>query len=152
LPALDLGDGLAVHGRIDRVDTGGGEAAVLDYKGTSGTPAVKWVAERRLQAALYGRAAEELLGLELEAALYQPVSTTDQRPRGIADADSAAGALAHDKDLTDAATVRQTVDDVLDVARQALRDLRDGRVEPCPQTCRFGKDGCRYPGICRSEE
>jgi RecB family exonuclease len=153
LPALDLGDGLAVRGRIDRIDVRGDEAAVLDYKGTSGAPAVKWVAERRLQAALYGHAVEQLLGLRLVAALYQPVSTTDQRPRGIADGDSAAAALAHDRDVKDADALHETIDEVLDVARGALRAMRDGQIEPCPKTCYFGGDrGCRYPGICRSED
>jgi hypothetical protein len=26
--------------------------------------------------------------------------------------------------------------------------LRSGELKPCPETC--SRDGCRYPGICRS--
>jgi hypothetical protein len=43
------------------------------------------------------------------------------------------------------------LDEVLaDAERRAVEiagKLRRGELRPCPETC--GRDGCRYPGLCR---
>ena len=59
LPAVDVGGGLALQGRIDRVDVGpDGAALVYDYKGKTAAPQAKWLTEGRLQVgALHPRAA-----------------------------------------------------------------------------------------------
>ena len=65
LPAFELGDGVRLRGRIDRVDAGGtGQAVVYDYKGRAAPGAARWITEGSLQVALYMRAVEELLGLQ----------------------------------------------------------------------------------------
>ena len=47
LPALDLGEGLLLRGRIDRVDVSeDGEAVVYDYKGGNAPPSARWIARR----------------------------------------------------------------------------------------------------------
>ena len=70
LPALDLGEGLRLRGRIDRVDVtpGGAQAVVYDYKGRNAPAAAKWTEQGNVQVALYMRAVEELLGSEAAAA------------------------------------------------------------------------------------
>ena len=90
LPALDLGEGLRLRGRIDRVDvaTGGGQAVVYDYKGRNAPPAAKWTEQGNVQVALYMRAVEELLGLEAAGGFYQPLSGGDLRARGVLDFES----------------------------------------------------------------
>ena len=67
LPALDLGEGVMLRGRIDRIDVlPGGEAAVVyDYKGARVTPGARWIEDGKIQLALYMRAAERLLGLRV---------------------------------------------------------------------------------------
>ena len=90
LPALDLGEGLRLRGRIDRVDVaaGGGQAVVYDYKGRNAPPAAKWTEQGNVQVALYMRAVEELLGLEAVGGFYQPLSGGDLRARGVLDGES----------------------------------------------------------------
>jgi hypothetical protein len=53
---------------------------------------------------------------------------------------------------TDAREPGQIDDALQDASHRAVelaRQLRTGRLEPCPQTC--SRQGCAYPGICRSE-
>ena len=89
LPALDLGAGVRLRGRIDRVDVGdGGEAVVYDYKSRVVRPADRWIGEGHLQVALYMRAVEDLLGLRAVGGFYQPLAGSDLRARGVLDADS----------------------------------------------------------------
>ena len=65
LPVLELGEGLRLRGRIDRVDIGPeGEAVVYDYKGERAPRARNWASELSFQIALYMRAVEQLLHLE----------------------------------------------------------------------------------------
>ena len=80
LPAFDLGGGVRLRGRIDRIDVGdGGEAIVYDYKGKDAARRVaSGSSDGKLQVALYMRAAEELLGA---ARRRRPLPAADrQRP------------------------------------------------------------------------
>jgi ATP-dependent helicase/DNAse subunit B len=73
---LELGEGVALRGTIDRIDLApdGGGAVVRDYKtGSSVAPAARFAAEGVLQVQLYMLAARERLGLEPIAGLYQPL-------------------------------------------------------------------------------
>ena len=89
LPALELGGGVRLRGRIDRIDVGpGGEAVVYDYKGANVTPAGRWLKDGKVQLALYMRAAERLLGLRVVGGFYQPLGGGDLRARGVLDADA----------------------------------------------------------------
>ena len=54
LPAFELGGGVKLRGRIDRIDVGEhGEAVVFDYKGKAPQGASKWIEDGKLQVALY---------------------------------------------------------------------------------------------------
>src|ERR1700682_1826426 len=82
LDAFDLGDGVMLRGRIDRVDVSGdGAAVVYDYKGRSASRSGKWIAGRDLQVALYMRAIEQLLGVRAVGGFYQPLTGSDLRAR-----------------------------------------------------------------------
>jgi len=156
LPPLGLGEGgkrIRLRGVIDRIDVAadGRRAIVRDYKSAGARPeyaAARWSADRRLQVALYMLAARELLGLEPVAGLYQPLGGGDLRPRGmfLEGSDTGAGLVAND-----ARDQRELEDELEDAAARAIAlaiRLRAGELTPCPETC--ARDGCRYPGICRS--
>jgi ATP-dependent helicase/DNAse subunit B len=156
LPALQLGDGpdrVLVRGMIDRVDVDDrGHAMVRDYKSGARRPewsASRWATDRRLQVALYMLVVRELVGAEPVAGFYQPLRGEDIRARGVfvkgaVTSSGVVGTDAREPDeldamLTDAATRAQTL----------AAALRAGELTPCPQTC--SRDGCAYPGICRSQ-
>jgi ATP-dependent helicase/DNAse subunit B len=153
LPALELGDGVQVRGKIDRLDTWNGYAAVTDYKsGRKGYPVARWEQDRRMQAALYMLAVRELLGLEPAAGVYVPLADRKAQPRGLV-LDDVAEDLGHGYAKAD----RKSADEVreeLDRARERVREIagriRSGDVRPCPDTCAWN-GGCSYPSICREE-
>jgi ATP-dependent helicase/DNAse subunit B len=153
LPALQLGDGVEVRGKIDRLDTWNGYAAVTDYKsGRKGYPVARWEQDRRMQAALYMLAVRELLGLEPAAGVYLPLADPKGQPRGLV-LDEVADSLGEGY----AANDRKSGDEVraeLDSARERVREIagriRGGDVRPCPETCAWN-GGCSYPSICREE-
>jgi RecB family exonuclease len=153
LPALQLGDGVEVRGKIDRLDTWNGYAAVTDYKsGRKGYPVARWEQDRRMQAALYMLAVRELLGLEPAAGVYLPLADPRGQPRGLV-LDEVADSLGDGY----AANDRKSASDVaaeLDNARERVRSIagriRAGDVRPCPETCAWN-GGCSYPSICREE-
>jgi RecB family exonuclease len=155
LPALALGDPadpVLVRGVIDRVDTdGAGHAVVRDYKsGRQGAdwPAARWSPDRRLQVALYMLVVRELAGLDPVAGFYQPLRGPDLRGRGVYVEGTAVGAALP----TDAREPGERDALLADAAQRAVAlagSLRTGELTPCPQTC--SRDGCAYPGICRSQ-
>ena len=58
---------------------------MYDYKGANVTPAARWIADGKVQLALYMRAAERLLGLRVVGGMYQPLGGGDLRARGVLD-------------------------------------------------------------------
>ncbi len=179
LPALELGAGVRVRGVIDRVDVdaggepgdadgapggargargdgrgggrGGGRAIVRDYKSggkRSEYQGARWRDDRQLQVALYMLAVRELTGLEPVAGFYQPLGGDDLRARGIflQDAPVGTGVVANDARTSE--EIDETLDDARARALALAARLRTGDLTPCPQTC--SRDGCAYPGICRS--
>ena len=90
LPALELGGGVRLRGRIDRVDVGaGGEAVVLRLQGRSrsarapagsGTAACRW----RCTCARSRSCCE----LSVVGGFYQPLTGEDLRARGALDGDA----------------------------------------------------------------
>lgn len=153
-PAVDLGDGLLVRGRIDRIDRRGDEIAVRDYKsGRVGTySAASWAAKGRLQAALYMDVAERLLGAEAVAGLYTPLAGTDRRSRGAVRADLAddlggdfvGGDVLADGEL---AELRAWAGEAI---ATAAREMGEGRLCSRPDSCAY-RGGCSHPSICRIE-
>jgi ATP-dependent helicase/DNAse subunit B len=148
--ALELpGAGLAVSGRVDRIDVrGDGLAVVRDYKGRNVTAGARWTEDRRLQVALYALAARERLGLDPAGALYQPLGAADVRPRGIVRDDVPGRYVGGD------VLGAEAFDAALDAAREAAiaaaLDLRAGRIRACPSSC--SPVGCAHPAICRASE
>jgi ATP-dependent helicase/DNAse subunit B len=158
LPALALGnepEPVLVRGVIDRVDVdpvGGRRAIVRDYKSGSkrdGWAGARWRTDRQLQVALYMLAVRRLMGLEPVAGLYQPLGGGDLRPRGIFLRDAPVGERLVATDAREEAELEAELQDAATRAVELARRLRAGELEPCPQTC--SRDGCAYPGICRSQ-
>ncbi|NLT06192.1 MAG: hypothetical protein GXY03_07755 [Solirubrobacterales bacterium] len=154
-PEVDLGDGLRVRGKIDRVDRRGDAVAVLDYKSgrVNDYSAEKWEPKGRLQAALYMLVAERLLGVEAVAGLYVPLSGDDRRPRGAVDADHAA-ALGGDfvgGDVLEPAALAELRDWARGAIATAAAEMGEGRLRSCPGSCAY-RGGCSHPSICRIEQ
>jgi ATP-dependent helicase/DNAse subunit B len=151
LPAFELAGGVRLRGRIDRVDVSeDGEAVVYDYKSSKATPAARWIKDGNLQVALYMRAVEDLLGLQVAGGLYQPLSGADLRARGVLDGDSDLGLDLVTSDVLDRVAVRELLGEAVEAARAAAEEARRGELEARPQTCAF-RGGCMYPTICRCE-
>jgi hypothetical protein len=140
-------DGVAVSGRVDRVDLDGTRAIVRDYKGRTVYPGARWAEDGRIQAALYALAVRERLGLEIVGALYQPIGAPDQRPRGVV-RDDIAGRYVNG-DVSDGDTLDERLEESRAIAAKAAADLRAGRITPCPDRCAYN-GGCAHPGICRA--
>jgi ATP-dependent helicase/DNAse subunit B len=150
LPALDLGGGVRLRGRIDRIDVGpGGAAVVYDYKGASVVPGAKWIGTGRVQLALYMRAARELLGLNVVGGMYQPLGGVDLRARGIMDGEAGVELQCVRTDVVGRAELEELVEDAVQLAREAAAQARAGAIAARPTTCTY-TGGCAYPAICRS--
>lgn len=157
-PAIEVGDGVRIHGRVDRIDRdgAGGGAVVRDYK--TGMPQSSWSVAgwepgRRLQVALYMLAVREALGEPLAGGVYEPVRA-GERPRGIVletpAASEAAAALAlYGSDLATGDQIAERLEWARATAARLGSALLGGELEPLPHTCGVGR-GCAYPGICRS--
>ncbi|MBA2462156.1 MAG: PD-(D/E)XK nuclease family protein [Actinobacteria bacterium] len=82
---LDLGDGITLSGKIDRIDVDPASARgiVQDYKsGRTGHSAVEIEKELRLQIPLYMLVLRDLVGIEPLGGLYRPLAG-ERRPRGL---------------------------------------------------------------------
>jgi ATP-dependent helicase/DNAse subunit B len=153
LPALVLSDGTRLRGVVDRVDADGhGRAIVRDYKSGRARPdwpGARWAEDRRLQVALYMLVVRELLELEPVAGVYQPLSGGDLRARGVflsGDSQLASGFVGNDG--REPEELESELRDAQARAVELASQLRAGRLTPCPENC--SRDGCAYPGICRS--
>ena len=102
------------------------------------------------QAALYLRAARDLLDLEPAGAFYQPLGTPDMRRRGLIteDADPELDIVSTDRRPPE--RVDEILSTVIDLATSAAAEARAGALEPRPDTCQPSKT-CAYPGLCRCE-
>jgi RecB family exonuclease len=82
---LDLGDGIRLAGKIDRIDVDPASARgiVQDYKsGRTGHSAAEIEKELRLQIPLYMLVLRDLVGIEPLGGLYRPLAG-ERRPRGL---------------------------------------------------------------------
>ena len=156
LPPLALGTGdgqVLVRGMVDRVDVdGSGAAIVRDYKSGAARPEypeAHWVADRQLQVALYLLVVRELTELEPVGGFYQPLRGDELRARGMFVDGAQPGACAVANDARSPDEFAAALDDAGARAVALAAALRSGAVTPCPQTC--SRDGCAYPGICRSQ-
>jgi ATP-dependent helicase/DNAse subunit B len=151
LAPFDLGGGVMLRGRIDRIDVGEqSRAVVYDYKGASATPGAKWMAERSLQVGLYMLAVEGLLELEAVGGFYQPLTGRDLRARGVLDGDSGLEIECVGGDRKERAEVRELLGEVTAAALEAAAQAGRGELQARPPTCAY-RGGCMYPTICRCE-
>ena len=151
LPALDLGGGVRLRGRIDRVDTGGGgEAVVYDYKGGRAPAGARWLRDGSVQVALYMRAVESLLQLSVIGGFYQPLTGEDLRARGVLDGDAGIELESVRSDVLEHDDARELVAQAVALALAAAGEAGRGELQARPPTCAF-RGGCMFPSICRSE-
>jgi ATP-dependent helicase/DNAse subunit B len=149
LPALDLGGGLRLRGRIDRIDVGGdSEAVVYDYKGSRAPAGARWIRDGNLQVALYMRAVEELLDLRVVGGFYQPLSGQDLRARGVLDGEAGVQLDCVGPDVLDHAQLHELLEAAVAAARGVAQEAGGGELAARPETCAF-RGGCMYPTICR---
>ena len=151
---VEIGQGLLVSGRIDRVDTADGMALVIDYKSGKRVDSYKvasWESENRFQAALYMLAVEELLGRRAVGGVYVALGAEDPRPRGMLAADVPAlgsGWVGNDR------VPPEVFAEKLDWARERIgataAAIRRGELTSTPDSCAY-RGGCSYPSLCRCE-
>lgn len=151
LPALDLGGGMRLRGRIDRVDvSASGDAVVYDYKGSRAPAGARWIKDGNLQVALYMRAVEELLGRRVVGGFYQPLSARDLRARGVLDGDAGLELDCVAPDVYERAELHELLEEAVAGAREVAQEAGRGELQARPQSCAF-RGGCMYPTICRCE-
>jgi ATP-dependent helicase/DNAse subunit B len=152
LPAFELGDGVRMRGRIDRVDTDGtGQAVVYDYKGRAAPAAARWISDGSVQVALYMRAVEQLLGVQAVGGFYQPLAGGDLRARGVLDEDAGLELACVRGEAREHAEVRELLEQAVAAALAAAGQAARGELRPRPRTCAYNGGGCAYPTICRCE-
>jgi RecB family exonuclease len=151
LPALELGGGVRLRGRIDRVDvSAAGEAVVYDYKGSRAPAGARWIKDGSLQVALYMHAVEQLLQLHAVGGFYQPLTGEDLRARGVLDGDAGIELACVTPDVREHGEVREILAQAVAAAVEVAGQAGRGELEARPQTCAF-RGGCMYPTICRCE-
>jgi ATP-dependent helicase/DNAse subunit B len=156
LPPLELGeDGeqVLVRGTIDRVDAdSAGRAVVRDYKSGAARSehrGSRWSTDRQLQVALYMLVVRRLLALQPVAGFYQSLRGDDLRARGLFVKGADVGEAVFASDGRQPEELSSELDSAAGRAVALAKALRAGDLTPCPQTC--SRDGCAYPGICRSQ-
>lgn len=143
---LDLGDGITLSGKIDRIDVDPGSARgiVQDYKsGRTGHSAVEIEKELRLQIPLYMLVLRDLVGIEPLGGLYRPLAG-ERRARGLLRADAKDDVLPGfaKNDYLDEDAFWAQVEGARDLARGLAQRIREGDVRHDPK----GTDGC--PAWC----
>jgi ATP-dependent helicase/DNAse subunit B len=144
LGGLDLGEGLTLSGKIDRVDveTFGARGIVQDYKsGRSAHSAAQIAQEQRLQIPLYMLVLRDLVGIEPLGGLYRPLAG-ERKPRGLLRAsarEELAGFSKHD--YVDDAEFWSRLETARADARGLAQRIRAGDVKhdprggSCPSWC-----------------
>jgi ATP-dependent helicase/DNAse subunit B len=151
LPALELGSGMRLRGRIDRVDVStNGDAVVYDYKGSRAPAGARWIKDGSLQVALYMRAVEELLSRRVVGGFYQPLSGRDLRARGVLDGDAGIELDCVAPDVYERTELHELLEQAMAAARGVAQEAARGELQARPQSCAF-RGGCMYPTICRCE-
>ena len=142
---LELGDGVVLSGKIDRIDVDPASARgiVQDYKsGRTGHSAAEIEKELRLQIPLYMLVLRDLVGIEPLGGLYRPLAG-ERRPRGLLRAeaqDDLPGFVKHD--YLDEEAFWAQVEGARETARGLAQRIRAGDVRHDPK----GTDGC--PAWC----
>jgi ATP-dependent helicase/DNAse subunit B len=141
---LDLGDGLALSGKIDRIDVDpfGARGIVQDYKsGKHAHSAREIESELRLQIPLYMLVLRDLVGLEPLGGLYRPLAG-ERKARGLLRAAESETLPGYSRnDYLDEEAFWAAVETARTTARTLAGRIRAGDVEhdpkggECPAWC-----------------
>ena len=142
---LDLGEGLTLSGKIDRIDVDpfSARGIVQDYKsGKSAHSAIQIEKELRLQIPLYMLVLRDLVGIEPLGGVYRPLAG-DRKPRGLLRAEAQADVLGGytKSDYLDDGAFWEQVETARTNARALAQRIRTGDVRhdprggDCPQWC-----------------
>jgi ATP-dependent helicase/DNAse subunit B len=139
---LDLGDGITLSGKIDRIDVDPGSARgiVQDYKsGRTGHSAAEIEKELRLQIPLYMLVLRDLVGIEPLGGLYRPLAG-ERRARGLLRAEAKDDVLPGfvRNDYLDEDAFWAQVEGARELARGLAQRIRAGDLRHDPK----GTDGC----------
>jgi ATP-dependent helicase/DNAse subunit B len=150
---LDLGDGLSLSGKIDRIDQDpfGARGIVQDYKsGKHAHSAREIESELRLQIPLYMLVLRDLVGLEPLGGLYRPLAG-ERKARGLLRASEAETLKGYSRnDYYEEEAFWGAVDRARETARTLGQRIRSGDVvhDPkggeCPTWCDLWPM-CRVP-------
>ncbi len=146
---MEIGEGVALRGRIDRVDIlRDGRALIVDYKYSAKSRlSAKVDDETLLQAGLYALAAEKTLGLKAAGVFYYGVKGGAKGEISVVGWSDPPGAYGPKS----AALTREWIDTAIAKTIEAGRQIREGRIAPSPanaEMCRLCdfRDVCRYEG------
>jgi ATP-dependent helicase/nuclease subunit B len=141
---LELGPGLTLSGKIDRIDVDpfGARGIVQDYKsGKHAHSAAEIERELRLQVPLYMLVLRDLVGLEPLGGLYRPLAGT-RRARGLVRADEAETLPGYVKsDYLDEEAFWGVVESARETATALAGRIREGDIHhdprggDCPTWC-----------------
>jgi ATP-dependent helicase/DNAse subunit B len=142
---LDLGDGLTLSGKIDRIDVDpfNARGIVQDYKAGKGAHSASAIEkELRLQIPLYMLVLRDLVGIEPLGGVYRPLAG-DRKARGLLRVDARDDALPGyvKTDYLDDDGFWRQVESAREAARTFAQRIRSGDVvhDPrggeCPQWC-----------------
>jgi RecB family exonuclease len=140
---VDFGD-FKLRGRIDRVDTDGRHAVVIDYKTGAVHARAKLLDSGRVQAALYAEAVRLERGLEPVGSLYWPLK--GGKPRGMIDSECLKSAGFTSTDCGDAALMRGDIEAAVHAASEAVAGMRAGDLGPRP--LEGACDWCSATALC----
>ena len=142
---LDLGDGIVLSGKIDRIDVDpfSARGIVQDYKSGKSAPSARDIdKELRLQIPLYMLVLRDLVGIEPLGGVYRPLAG-ERGPRGLLRAEAKGDALPGFKkaDYLDEDAFWAQVDGARETARRFAGRIREGDVkhdpkgDECPSWC-----------------
>jgi ATP-dependent helicase/nuclease subunit B len=142
---LELGEGLTLSGKIDRIDVDpfSARGIVQDYKSGKGAhSAISIERELRLQIPLYMLVLRDLVGIEPLGGVYRPLAG-DRKARGLLRIDARDDALPGyaKNDYVDDEAFWGQVETAREKAREFAQRIREGDVRhdprggTCPQWC-----------------
>jgi len=126
---VDLG-GVRLKGRADRIDLGPDGLVITDYKLSASHSLADIEKTGLLQLQLYAAAASQRLDAPVVGGIYRSLKTGDSR--GFIDARAGSGFKRND--LVEQDRLRGIIDAAVETARTAVDGMRDGRIEPSPDT------------------
>jgi ATP-dependent helicase/DNAse subunit B len=141
---LDLGDGVVLSGKIDRIDVEplSARGIVQDYKAGKHAPSAREMEkELRLQIPLYMLVLRDLVGIEPLGGLYRPLAG-GRKPRGLLRSDAGDALAGYSRnDYLDEDAFWAQVETARETARQMAERIRSGDVShdpkggECPSWC-----------------